>query len=136
MKLEEIYSSKEVVFKLSQLEGREFNLRPLNLSDEIWLKETFKENADKIFCDDNIDVEAISRIVYHQIADKSFFIKREIKLVDESGNEKNEFIGGYKLLQYLISGQEDKLELLKALSEIVLFSRGNEEVNEDVKKKV
>ena len=53
--------------------GRSHKLRPICLLDEIWLQEEFGDDLTKIFSEDSIDMKSLSRIVYHQLKDKSDF---------------------------------------------------------------
>lgn len=124
---------RESSFKLNST-GREYSLRPICLLDEIWLQENF-EDLTAIFSEDSIDMKSLSRIVYHQIKDPMSFIKQEIIVIDEDGNKITEFIGGYKLLQRMIVGMEDKLAIISAFNECMGASRPEASKETEVKKK-
>lgn len=124
----------ESKFKLKTT-GREYNLRPINLSDEVWLQTTFKDGLSEIFANDAVDMVALSRIAYHQLVDKSDFVKQEVVIIDEDGEESKETIGGCRLLQRMIVGMEDKLSIITAFNATMGASRPAPS-EEEVKKKI
>lgn len=110
-------------FKLNNIsDDVEFILRPITLSDEVWLKENF-EDVSKVF--ENLDMLSISKIVFHQLAPESrnFFKARDIVLIDDEGIEQHTKLGGVKLLQEMITGYDNKIAVIMALLECVGFSR-------------
>jgi len=127
MKLREIYPTAPC-FKLNAT-GKKHKLRLLNLSDEIWIDETFGEKGPNLAQ----DMDALSRIVFHQLEDRSPFKKQDVTFIDEDGTENIKEFGGYKLLQSQISGIEEKTEMLTAWLECIGLSRKQQ--NDLVKKK-
>ena len=103
--------------------GKSYVLRPLNIGDEIWIKQTFGSEIDKLFNENNVNLEALTRIVFHQMEDKSDFKKKEVVEFDEEGNEKTSEIGGYKLFMKSISGMKDKIEMIHSMNETIGISR-------------
>ena len=103
-------------------EEKEFHLRPVNLSDEVWLSENFEDMSD-VF--DNLRMDKIARIVFRLLTDESklFFQTQDIETVDEEGNKKTIKVGGVKMLQMAISGYENKINVVVALLECIGFSR-------------
>lgn len=128
MKLSEIYP-KAPCFKLNAT-GKKHKLRLLNLSDEIWIDETFGEKGPDLAQ----DMDALSRIVFHQLEDKSHFKKQDVKFIDEDGTELVKEVGGYRLLQSLIMGIDEKTEMLSAWLECIGLSRKQQD--DLVKKKI
>jgi len=103
-------------------EEKEFHLRPVNLSDEVWLNENFEDMSD-VF--DNLRMDKIARIVFRLLTDESklFFQTQDVETVDEEGNKVTMKIGGVKMLQMAISGYENKINVVVALLECIGFSR-------------
>ena len=97
---------------------KEYTLRPWTLEDQIWAKHTF-ENVEKIFSKENIDIEAVSRMVYRVIEDKSDFVAEEGIEIDEEGNEVQKKIGGFKKLIAMISGIGEQAAMVGALVECI-----------------
>ncbi len=129
---------KETLIKLESV-GREYTLRPINLEDESWIQETFGERLAEALENSN----DLSRIIYRLIKDKSDFKLQEVKIIDEEGVETVEKIGGHKLLKRMISGLDDKMQMIQAFNTVLGVSRPeaeendeNESSNEDDKKKV
>ena len=114
---------RESRFKLNQVKDRDFTMRPINLADELWMEEEFGERLGKIF--EEINIKEISRIVFRLLVDddKKFFKKREVKIVNEEGDEDKIELGGVNLLRALISGISDKTGLLESLLENIGLSR-------------
>lgn len=124
---------QESSFKLRAAK-RSFTLNPITLADEVWLDEQYgSEMIQEIFLSTNI--KEISRIVYRllKVEDKQFFKTRPVTFIDEEGNEAEIQLGGVELLRYMVSGNDEKLELINALIENIGLSRPDAE--EDSKKK-
>lgn len=102
---------------------KKLTLRPFNLMDEAWLKDTFGDRVDSIFKDgSNAD---FCRIAFHQLCseDQADFVKQKVTIVDEEGNSEVMEIGGYKLLQAQIIGPKPKRGLITAVWETLGVSR-------------
>ena len=117
--------------------GKEYRLRPVNLSDEKWLQETFGASLSSVFSE--IKMLHIARIVFHQLEeeDKRDFLQREVKFINEEGVEIVQKKGGAELLFWLISGMEEKLEIFQALMQTIGISRSmmEDQVAESEEKK-
>lgn len=122
---------KQSRFHLSAAK-KEFSLRPFNLGDEIWLKNTYGERVEEIF--EIVDFEAISRIVFRQIEDRSFFKKQSVTFVNEEGDTEDIEVGGVELFRQLIKGWDEKISIMNAFIECVGFSKPD--IKEEPKKKV
>ena len=114
---------------------KSYELRCLDLEDEIWLKHEFGTALAEQFAKDEIDLEIISRIAYRLIVDKSDFIAVETEIIDEDGEKKNIRLGGHSLFIKSIKGIEDKQELLIATIKAMNSSRPKID-DSDVKKKI
>lgn len=122
-------------FKLTSIEGhegKEFRLRPFNLSDEAWLQQTFGDQITNIF--EEVRMVEIGKIVWHQmlVEDKKFFKKRDIEFVDEEGYITSSEVGGLELLQQTITGWEDYASVVNALLDTIGMSRPELIENEGV----
>jgi len=127
---------RQVEFKLD-IDGTEHTLRigPFTARHEIWLKETFGQNIEKVFND--LDGANLARIAFHVMHpdDRVNFAKRVSETVDENGDKFTESIGGYQLLAEYIKGPAEKLRLLSALTESLGVSRALIEELEEAEKK-
>jgi len=114
MNLQDI-TPQESTFKLKVSGDRVFTMNPINLSDEIWLDNTFGSEIGKIF--ESVNIKEISRIVFRLLKneDKAFFKKQVVELVDENGEASEIELGGVALLQSMISGWDEKTRILEAL---------------------
>jgi hypothetical protein len=122
-------------FKLAYNET-EYELRPFNLNDEAWLRTEFKDTLQQLFSQDKIDDDALCRIAYHQIKDRSDFVEVEREMIDEAGRKMTYKIGGFALLKERVHGMNEKIEILLAINETLGISRGLiEESNKKTEKK-
>ena len=108
-------------FELKNLPGEKIILRGFTLEDEIWLRRTYGKEIEAIFT----EVRAIElcEIVYHQILDKTPFIKRDVTIVNDEGESSTVQLGGVKLLRGLISGRAELEAVLTALVATLGVSR-------------
>jgi len=115
---------------------KDFQLRPFNLSDEIWLTNEYGSRVGEIF--ELMDFEAISRIAYRQIIDKSEFKKREVEFITEDGESETVSLGGVELFRQLVKGWDEKIAIMSSVIECITGSRPDykEEKEEKNKKKV
>lgn len=118
-------------FTLTHAPGRIFTMNPINLGDEIWLDQVYGDTIGDVF--ENLNIKEISRIVFRLLRpeDKAFFKKQTITLVNEEGEEGDVEMGGVAMLQSLISGWDEKIQILNALMKNIGLSRP--EVSEDDK---
>jgi hypothetical protein len=134
-KLEQLIP-KQVEFKL-QMDDKEVMLRigPFTARHEIWLKDTFGANLEKVFSE--LDGANMARIAFHAMhpEDRVHFGKRVCETVDENGDKVTESIGGFQLLAQYIQGPSEKLRLLEALTESLGVSRSLIEELEEAEKK-
>lgn len=124
-------------FYLAQMK-KSYELRPINMADELWLKEKFggDNEIQKIFTE--IDLYKIAQIAYHQITEhipraldeechdfgcKKDFVLQKVKYIDEDGREVETVVGGAKLLMSAITGWKEKKEVLSALLKTLGVSR-------------
>lgn len=122
---------KEARFKLTTFEDKEFVMNPITMDDEAWLGETYgTEGVQQIF--DELRMHEIARIVFRllNVESKKVFKKQVVEFVTEDGEVTEVELGGVDLLRSSCVGWEDKLALVKALSENIGFSRPDIEENE------
>lgn len=122
---------KTASFKLKGT-GLRHQIRPITLADEIWLEQTFVDEEGNM---PNIadNMEHLARVVYHQLEDKTPFKSQKVTLIDEDGIETKTEMGGYKLLLSLISGIQEKVDILNAWLATIGISRP---IQEEIKKKL
>lgn len=107
-------------FKL-RITGKTYKLRPFSMQDELWIQKTFGDGIHDIF--KKLKMQEICRITFHQLEDKSEFTKREVKFVNEEGDSTVQTLGGVELLFSLISGTDEKIEIVNALLATIGLSR-------------
>jgi len=110
-------------FKLAAT-GKEYRLRPVSLSDEKWMGETFGNDLQTIFA--QMKMLQVCRIVFHQLeeSDKADFAQVEVTVMNEEGLNTTRKMGGPELMFWQIRGFEEKIEIFKALMETIGVSRG------------
>ena len=112
--------------------GDEFyGLRKIDLSDEVWIKNTFAEEADDIFVKQ--DFEAMSRIAFRLLVNKKDFQAVEVDDFDDCGFPIKRKISGTERIRSMISGPKEKVDFLWALYKTFGISRP--EPSEDVEPK-
>lgn len=107
-----------------ELNGRVFTLRPIDLDDQVWLRNKFgDEKLNFIF--QNQEMESISQIVYHQLSyeDKLELKAVEINDIDDDGNEIVLKVTGPMLLRKMIKGPIDSLKVVNALLHTIGISQ-------------
>lgn len=122
-------------FTLSQLPNHTIKLKPFSAADEIWLLDRFGGRLQEIFL--KAKVREICEIAFHQMEDKTPFIKQEVDLVDEEGNVSKQSLGGVSLLMALILPKQELEPVIMALMQTIGVSRPmvEKQYEEDQKKK-
>lgn len=126
MNLEELIPERATITKTIKGEGEEreieLNLRPFNLEDESWLKVAFGDKLKEIF--EKMEMEAISRICFHQleIESKKEVMKLKFMDMDEEGNESEISKTGPQKIRQIVVGYPEQMELLTALLKTRGFS--------------
>lgn len=113
MKLEEI-SPRPATIHLASTD-RLYKIRPINLSDEIWLNERFGDTLEK--CLNEGRIKEIAAIIFHQMeeSDKAAFAAQDVTIMNEHGESETMRLGGEKLFFSMVRGPSEKMELYKAL---------------------
>lgn len=126
---------RESSFSLKSVE-RTFRMNRITLADEVWLDQEFGiSGLQEMFTE--INMSEIARVAFRFIhpEDKKFFKTREVLFITENGDEEVVMLGGVALLRNLISGTDEKTDIINALLDNIGISRPEPEV-EAVKKKV
>ncbi len=103
--------------------NKSYQLRAFTVRDEIWLRQAYGDKINEVFSEENMDFEAICRIIFRLIVDKSDFVKQTVEIIDEDGNSSTESLGGYHLLSEMILGINEKLAVLESLNHVMGVSR-------------
>ena len=126
MNLEELIPERATIIKTIKGENEEreieLHLRPFNLEDESWLKVAFGDKLQELF--EKMDMDAISRICFHQleIESKKEIMKLKFIDMDEDGNESEISKTGPQKVRHLVVGYPEQMELLTALLKTRGFS--------------
>lgn len=134
VKLEDIIP-KKAAFSLRQKPGVVFAMRPVSLRDEVWLKNTFGAELQKILQD--MQMRQVCRIVFHLLEEESkeHFAKTTVTIMNEEGDRVSETLGGAELLYALVSGFDEKMVVFQALLETIGISRPVQEKFVEAEKK-
>lgn len=109
------------VLKLSEMK-KSIKFRGLNLNDEIWIQETFKDYDSKMTVE-NIDMGIVSEILFRVLKTREYFASREVKRINDSGKLENYEVGGLELFRQNIISTEDTSGILDAFVTILGKSR-------------
>ncbi len=103
--------------------GKTYRLRAVSLADESWMAKTFGDKLPNVFAE--MQMKEICRIAFHLMEgeEKRDFIVREVKFIDDAGNELVEVRGGYELLFFCVQGLDERLAIYKALLQTIGVSR-------------
>lgn len=106
-----------------QSTGKTYSLRKVTLEDEGWMQENFGDKTQEIF--EKMDMQQLSRLVFRLLSDedRTEFAKRKVKFIDEEGNYIEREVGGVALFKGVLSGMNDKIEVVRALLETIGISR-------------
>lgn len=111
MKLEDLLPQSPE-FKLSST-GKVYALRLPNLNDRSAFAEWFGDKMQSIF--DAWHWRSLCKIVYRLLIDKSDFLARKERSIDDDGIEVEQMVYGPELLHKAISNTEEAGEVFKAL---------------------
>lgn len=116
---------------------KNFKLRPIDLRDEVWMANKFGAGIQEIF--EQVKMEEICHIIFHQLENKEPFKAIEYEEYDDDGEVLVLKKTGPHRVMEGIKGVDHKVEVFKALLETIGISKPmlNElEQKEVVKKKV
>jgi len=113
---------------------KEYFLRPINLTDNVWLKNKWGDKVDKIF--DPPDMPELSKIVYRLLEDKSDFRAEDIEYIDDEGETQEKRITGPEKLCESIQGVTEQINIFRALMSTIGISQPvfNEMLEEELSK--
>ena len=104
--------------------NKTYRLRAVSLEDEIWMNQTFGERLNDVFKE--LQMEHICRIVFRLMESdcRPDFASTTVKIINETGDEVSETMGGYRLLMAMMTGGPDeKIHVINALMETIGLSR-------------
>lgn len=134
LKLEDI-RPQPATFELAKT-GRTYELRPIGLDDEKWIRETFGAGVKQVL--EGSDLNGLGRIVWRLMReeDRKQFPTSEIDETGEDGVTRKIQVGGVKLLISCIVGIHEKLALHQALLQTIGISKPilDELMEEELKK--
>ena len=126
MNLEQLIPQSATIIKKIKGENEEreieLKLREFDLEDESWLKVAFGDKLQELF--EKMDMDAISRIAFHQleIESKRELMKLKFMDMDDDGNESEVAKTGPQKFRKITVGYPDQFELLTALLKTRGFS--------------
>lgn len=117
------------------LDGATYTLRPPNMLDQVWIKETFGNDFGKIL--PNSDWPKIAKFVYHHLDEKGqiAFRARKVRIInEETGEEVEKFFTASEILLTSIKNLEVMAGIMGAVYRAISIS--NPMVEEIVKKQM
>ena len=81
----------------------------------------FGSDISKIFRE--LQMMPIAEMAYHQMIDRSDFVKQKVKFINDEGEEAFHEIGGIKLFFSMIQGMNEKITIVQALMATIGISR-------------
>ena len=114
MKLEEMIA-QDSEFNIN---GKKYALRPMNLSDKIWLSKEYGESVEKLFTKGDMGI--CTRMAYRLLRDKSCYAPRNVTEIDESGMTINKSIGGLEIFASELIGNKAVLSMVEALGSAMM----------------
>lgn len=118
-----------------ELGGEVYTLRPPNMLDQVWIKDTFGDEFGKIL--PNNDWPRIAKFVYRLLDERgqSDFRARKVKIInEETGEECERFFTAAEVLLTKISNLTEASKIMGAVYRAIAIS--NPMIEEVVKKKM
>jgi len=103
------------------LNGKEYELRPVSLSDETWMNRQFGSELQAIFSE--LRMIEICRIVYHLLADRRDFPSEMRDDFNDDGDPVKLKVKGYEVLMGHVHGKKHQLDIINALLENIGLSQ-------------
>lgn len=100
-----------------------YQIRAVDLSDEVWLRHTFGARIQEIL--NGSDIGEMARIIWRLMSeqDRQLFPSVEVEETDESGNTRKIRKGGVQLLVESIHGPAEKIVIHRALLNTIGISK-------------
>lgn len=124
MELNELVSEKSSFF----LNGKEYFLNAWKLSDTIWFRQNYGNSVKNVLSAENIDPEAMLRIAFRLLNDKTDFAPKKIVDYNENGEAETRMTGGWKLLALELNATDGFSGLISAVFKAI--ANGNPKVVE------
>jgi hypothetical protein len=111
---------KEMIAQDSEfnINGKKYVLRPMNLSDKIWLAKEYGESVEALFSKGDMGI--CTRMAYRLLRDKSCYAPRNITEIDESGMTINRSSGGLEVFASELIGNKAVLAMVEALGSAMM----------------
>ena len=124
VRLEDLIPAR-ATFTLKSRPGIEYALRPMDLNDQVWIKKTFGNQDALQVALQGMDVEAVTRMVYHQLEQSSRkdFVATTESQVDDDGNEVTRTITGPEKLRAELSWPQEFMGLVTVLLKTIGLSQ-------------
>lgn len=134
--LEDIIPTKPEFFLSGK--NKTYSIRPPNLSDRVWIRETFGSEEAMREMIGRQDYEAICRLIYRLMdsKDRADFLAQEVEIVNDEGDKITERMTGPQVLFVSLAGLEEGVALIGALGRAIMLSNPliAKAVEEEVKK--
>lgn len=138
LQLEDIAPERAAFFLKAK--KKKYYLRPVNLTDNVWMKGKWGNKIGVIF--EKIDMPELSKIIYRLMEDKSDFLAEDIDDVDDEGEPRSRRVSGPEKLCACIQSISEQIQIFQALMSTIGISQPlmdkmvAEEIEGKVKKKL
>ena len=116
----------------TEINGKEFEFRPMSLSDHAWLESEYKSTLQELFSENKFNLQAILRMGYRLLVNKSEYKPVKRTEYSEEGTEYVDMVGGWKLFLEEFIGIDATTKVTKAIGDAM--NAGNPDVKISNKK--
>lgn len=117
VKLEDLIPEESTI----KLGGKEYDLRKINVQDEVWLRNRYGERTKTLFIGN--DMEPICALAFRLLKDKKDFVALEEDGYDDNGFPKKILVTGEDRVMRAISGDKEKSEAMWSVFKVFGISR-------------
>ena len=134
--LEDIIPSKPIFTVAGS--NKAYRIRPPNMADRVWMKKTFGSEDELQRLIGEKDWQKICRVVYRLLDEKARadFPSTTATFINDEGDKMQGKLSGPDVLLRALSGLEDAVKMLSALTRAIIISNPliEEAIAEEVKK--
>lgn len=100
---------------------KQYTLRAVNLSDEVWMQRTFGTGIEKVFSE--LQMANICKILFHQLEEKRDFAAVDEDGYDDDGNVVKVRLTGPEQIMRGISSKKHQIRAIESLCKTIGWSR-------------
>lgn len=102
-------------FTLEATHDHKHRLRKISIDDYEWIEATFGLPLNELFAEGKeVKLSTVTRLIYHQLEDKSLFRAEDRTIIDDEGEERVQRISGLQKFREAIVDPSEAANLTKA----------------------